>query len=341
MRITMEDVAQHSGTSVGVVSVVLNGAKSKTLRVSDEKREAVLKAASELGYRRNLTASSLVTGKSRIIGLMLPAVDVFRGPDPYYSTVTAGFSAVAAERGYDVMFFTAASKDDEKRTTKILERGVDGVLLMMTEPSSHVAQELTRNGVATVSVSSEPGITAATVNVDEEKGARLATEHLIKLGHRRIAHHLGNPAIYTTEQRRLGFVRTLAAYGLRNLYATEQTSDFSRASGYQTAIQLLNLPREERPTAIFAANDLSAHGILDAAEELGIDVPTELSVVGYDNTWYSSLPTPKLTTIDAEVERQARFSAQVLIDQIEGNSYPVLTVLTPTLVKGESSTQAS
>lgn len=342
--VTMSDIAARAGTTVGVVSVTLNGAKSKTLRVSDATRERVLRAAEELGYRRDRRASALATGRNETIGLMLPHVDSFAAPDPFYSLVTAGVAAAAARRGYNLMLYTAVAEEESERAAQTIDRRVDGVILVIPPNGTPLYEECRRQGVAVVALTESPGRAALTVNSDDYEGARLAMDHLLRLGHRRIAHLHGNLDILSSLPRVQAYRDALQAAGVE--FDPELLADggFSRSVARDSMRRLLDA---RRPTAVFAANDLSAHGVLDALAERGLRTPEDVSVVGYDDTWYASVTDPPLTSVRTDVDGTGRRAADLLIDALEGKveeAHPVLPVsLTvrrstgPILLKEENS----
>ena len=324
--VTMSDIAAKAGTTIGVVSVTLNGAKSKTLRVSDATRERVLRAADELGYRRDRRASALATGRNETVGLMLPHVDSFAAPDPFYSLVTAGVAAAAARRGYNLMLYTAVAEEESERATQTIDRRIDGVILIIPPDGTPLYDECRRQGVAVVAVTEAPERADLTVNSDDYGGARLAMGHLLELGHRRIAHLHGNLDILSSLPRVQAYRDALEEAGLP--FDPELLADggFSRSVARDSMRRLLDA---RRPTAVFASNDLSAHGALDALAERGLRTPEDVSVVGYDDTWYASITDPPLTSIRTDVDGTGRRAADLLLDAIEGTvaePHPILPV---------------
>lgn len=329
MHVTMSDIAARAGTTTGVVSVTLNGAKSKTLRVSEETRQRVLKAAAELGYRRDPRASALATGRNRVIGLMLPHVHSFAFPDPFYSLVTAGVAAAASHEGYNLMLYTAVAEEEPQRATEMIDRRIDGLILVLPPDGTPIVGECARRGISTIAILQRPDLAPLTINSDDSAGGRLATEHLIGLGHRRIAHLFGKRDIHTSEPRYEAYRDALLAAGIEPDAALVAEGGFDRGVGRTSTRDLLRLPEARRPTAIFAANDLSAHGALDAIHEAGLRVPEDLSVVGYDDTWYASVTHPPLTTVDMNVGGIGRRAAEMLITSLEGRveePHPILPV---------------
>jgi len=334
MNVTMSDIAARAGTTTGVVSVTLNGAKSKTLRVSEATRERVLKAAEELGYRRDPRASALATGRNFVIGLMLPHIHSFATADPFYSVVTAGVAAVASRKGYNLMLYTSVAEEEGQRAAEKIDRRIDGLVLVIPPAETPIYEECRAQGIAVVSITQRSDLATMTVNSDDSTGASLATQHLIDLGHRRIAHLHGGMDICTSQLRREGFEKTMRDAGIEPADELILPGGFSRAIGYASTRELLRL--KNRPTAIFACNDLAAHGAIEAIHETGLRVPEDISVVGYDDTWYSNITNPPLTTVDMNIDAIARRAAELLIATIEGREEPPHSMLPVSLTVRQS-----
>jgi len=329
MNVRMKEIAERAGTTTGVVSVALNGAKSKTLRVSEETRQRVLKAAIELGYKRDPRASALASGRNRVVGVMLPYLNSFTVPDPFSSIVTSGIAAGASLAGFDLMLYTAVAEEEGSRAVERIDRRIDGLILVLPPEDSPIFAECERLQIAVVSIMKPPISSPMTVNSNDYEGARLVTEHLLSLGHRRIGHIFGNPQIHTSELRYRAYIDSLESKGLRTEPEWVVEGSFHREGGHRAMTQLLTLPSSRRPTAVFAANDLSAHGAIDAIHEAGLRVPDDISVAGYDDTWYASVITPALTSARIDVDKIGKCAVEKLIAKIEGgapDSHSVLPV---------------
>jgi LacI family transcriptional regulator len=330
MSVTMSDIAARAGTTVGVVSVTLNGAKSKTLRVSQATRDRVLLAAAELGYRRDPRASALVTGRNYVLGLMLPHLHSFTVPDPFYSLVTAGVAAAASRLGYNLMLYTAVAEEESERALEMIDRRIDGLILVLPPDDTPIVQECRRQGISTVAILQTAAVCDLTVNSSDYEGGCLAVRHLVALGHRRIAHLMGKRDIHTSAERYRAYEDVLRSAGISLIPEFVREGHFDRRCGYEATLELFNRPHEERPTAIFAANDLSAHGALDALAELGMQVPTDVSVVGYDDTWYASITNPPLTSVQLHTDELGKRAVEILVAAIEGSPFdphPILPVV--------------
>jgi DNA-binding LacI/PurR family transcriptional regulator len=329
MGVTMRDIAVRVGTSASVVSVALNGARSKTIGVSPETRDRILRAAQELGYSRDMRASSLAGRRNQMIGLMLPHLSSFSSPDPFYSLVTAGVCGATAANGFNLVMYTSVSEEDGPKAIATIDRRIDGLILVMPPDGTPIIKECQRLGINTVAVLKAPESAQFTINSDDYKGGRIATEHLLGLGHTRIAHLHGNPDFHTSEPRYRGYVDAMSEAGLKVNPNLVRDGHFQRAAGYSSTMDMMTREERSRPSAIFAANDVSAHGAIDALNELGLSVPGDVSVLGYDDTWYAGFVQPALTTVNMNVDLVGRRAAQLLIDSLDGiveEAHPILPV---------------
>ncbi len=321
----MSDIAAKAGTSVAAVSVTLNGAKSKTLRISQETRSRILLAAEELGYRRNPMAGALATGRTHVLGLMLPYTDAYAEHDPFYSLITTGVTACASRRGYNVMLYTATAEEEGPRAAAMIDKRIDGLILVSPPAQTPIYEECRRQRIAVVSIMGPRAENLLAVDSDDYQGGLIATRHLLGLGHRRIAHLAGKPDVPTTEPRRQGYVDALSEAGIASDEELCRPGDFNRATGYTSASRLMRLPADRRPTAIFAANDLSAHGAIDAIHDAGLKTPEDVAVVGYDDTWYATVVRPALTSVRMDVAAIGGRAAELIIDLLDGVEGPQRT----------------
>ncbi|MEU0601570.1 LacI family DNA-binding transcriptional regulator [Streptomyces sp. NPDC006393] len=303
---TIRDVAARAGVSKSLVSLVLRGSQS----VRPEKRRAVLAAIEELGYRPNAAARSLSERRTRTVGVLLNDLR-----NPWFVELLDGLTARLHDSGLHVLL--ADGRLDRRLgqdlTRTFTELRVDGVVAVGTlqDPTAlRTAAERVPTVVAGAREPELPGVDV--VAGDDEHGARLATEHLIGLGHRRIAHIAGRGAV--GELRLRGFETAMREHGLADTAVVER-GDLTEEGGYRATVRLLS--RRRRPTAVFAVNDMTCVGALSAAEESGLSVPRDLSLAGYDNTYLSRLRHLWLTTVDNAGHDVGRRAAQRLLDRIE------------------------
>ncbi|MEU7301457.1 LacI family DNA-binding transcriptional regulator [Streptomyces sp. NPDC007189] len=308
---TIRDVAERAGVSKSLVSLVLRGSEG----VRPEKREAVLAAVQALGYRPNAAARSLSERRTRTVGVLLNDMR-----NPWFVDLLDGLNARLYDNGLHMLLADGHlnRRLGEDLTRTFTELRVDGLIAVGTlqDPQAlRTAAGLVPTVVAGTREPVLPGVDI--VANDDEHGARLATEHLIGLGHRRIAHITGRGAVGAL--RRRSFEATMREHGLAGTAVVEQ-GDLTEEGGYRAAVRLLSRP--QRPTAVFAVNDMTCVGALSAAEECGLQVPRDLSLVGYDNTYLSRLRHLWLTTVDNASHDVGRRAAQRLLDRIEEPDRP-------------------
>jgi DNA-binding LacI/PurR family transcriptional regulator len=316
---TIRTVAARAGVSKSLVSLVLQDSP----RVSEQRRAAVLAAMAELGYRRDPVARSLAERRTRTVGVVLDDLT-----NPWYVDLLAGLRPVLHGRGLRPLLADGATEPDA--VDALADLRADGIVLVGTPSEESVAQVAALDGAVPVVLAGTREPRLSTVDLvadDDEAGARAATEHLLELGHRRIAHIVGEGAV--GRHRRAGYEAAASAAGVP---VTCLDGDWTEATGHRLGRDLLG--GDERPTAILAANDLSAVGVLAAADELGVRVPEDLSVVGYDDTVFARLPRIALTTVDARTAEVGEVAGEVLTARLAGELTGPATsrLIAPTLV---------
>lgn len=303
----IDDVARAAGVSTATVSRTLSGRGP----VSEATRERVRRAASELGYVVSSAASSLASGRTRNIGVLVPIVDLW-----FFSRVLSGIAGELQRHDYDMALYVLTSDEAERRRvleTSLRRQRVDGVVTVSLALAPDEIDLLTDAGLPVIAMGGQlPGI--ASLTVDDEAVARLATEHLIGLGHRDIAHIGLQPEFEgdfrIPSQRRRGFEAAMTAAGLSP--GRVVAADFTMAGGHEAARRLLEgADAGARPTAIFAASDEMAIGALLAAREQGLRVPEDLSIVGVDG--HDLADFFELTTVDQYPGRQGSRAAAALL----------------------------
>ncbi|MHC5902790.1 LacI family DNA-binding transcriptional regulator [Streptomyces sp. S6] len=303
---TIRDVAARAGVSKSLVSLVLRGSDG----VRPDKRDAVLAAVDELGYRPNAAARSLSERRTRTVGVLL---DDLR--NPWFVDLLDGLNSRLHDHGLRMLLADAHlnRRLGEDLTRTFTELRVDGLIAVGTLPDPGVLRAAASTVPTVLAGTREPALpTVDVIAGDDEHGARLATEHLISLGHRHLAHIAGRGVI--GELRRRGFETAVRKHGLDATAVVEQ-GDFTEEGGYRATVRLLHHPL--RPTAVFAVNDVTCVGALSAAEESGLSVPGDLSLVGYDNTSLSQLRHLWLTTVDNSSREVGRRAARHLLERIE------------------------
>ncbi|WP_310384186.1 LacI family DNA-binding transcriptional regulator [Roseateles sp.] len=332
---TIKDVAALAGVSFTTVSHVLND----TRPVSADARRRVLAAVDEIGYLPSAVARSLRKSETKIIGVLVPNVQ-----NPFFAELVCGVEECCRLAGYSV--FLCNSDNDPKRQQQymrtLLEKRVDGLLLSSAGDDEALARIFKLASVPTVTVDRlVAGARADRVSVDNSQGAYNAVKHLLDLGHRRIACISGPAEFEVARERVEGWRRALQEAGVEIDESLVIVSDFSSLGGYDATKRLLlthSPATAQHPvTSIFASNDMMAIGALRAAAELGLKLPQQLSIVGFDDIELSRYVFPALTTVGCGVRLLGAEAGRVLIARIE-NPGEVLkdVLLTPHLVVRES-----
>jgi DNA-binding LacI/PurR family transcriptional regulator len=321
-------VAERAGVSKSLVSLVLRGSP----HVSEHRREAVLQAARELGYRPNAVARSLVEGRTHLVGALVADLH-----NPFYAEFLDGLQESLHGEGLRLLIgsgrFDPAFEDEAVEA--FLELRVDGLVLLGVAPSSDTLAEAAAYTPTVVVGERDVELDGVDIVVDDDQlGARLAIDHLVQHGHRRIAHIEGSPSS-AARYRCEGYLVAMRRHGLAPYIMVEQ-GESSEEGGKKAALALLR--RDPRPTAIFATNDIVALGVLAAAKEMGLRVPEDLSIVGYDNTHLAALNQISLTSVDQPRRAMGRSAAALLSDRISGPGKPSrLREVSPSLVVRTSS----
>jgi LacI family transcriptional regulator, galactose operon repressor len=306
---TISEVAQKAGVSITTVSHVIN----KTRFVSEDTRLRVELAIEEMGYRPNALARSLRSGESYTIGLILPD-----SANPFFAEVGRSIEIAAFEAGYSVIL-SNTENDVEKECIYIdvlIKKQIDGMIFVGTGEDIDSYKGLLDLNIPVVAMDRDyPDLKMDVVISDNLQGGRLATQHLIALGHTRIGCIAGPSKVNLSAQRVTGYIQSLEQAGLAVDRDLIISGDFHPASGQAAASQLLALP--DPPTAIFACNDLMAIGVLRAGMELGRRIPQDLAVVGYDDIELASYSTPPLTTIQQPKKEMGIRAFNFLLDRIQ------------------------
>jgi DNA-binding LacI/PurR family transcriptional regulator len=305
MAHTMREVARRAGVSLATVSRVLNG----TQYISEETRRRVLKVVREFNYFKNVHARRLATGRSDIFGLIISEI-----ANPYFPEIIKGYQTAAWSRGYDVLICNTEYDPDRTRAVmrKLRESGVRGVAVMTSSVGRSMARELIAAGIPLVfSNYDSVGKLVSNVCIEYEKGVNKAIEHVVELGHRRCAVIAGPAENYTALRIRNALVAGLSARGMKPVCVLESNY---RVDGGASAVREV-LARPEIPTVIFCGNDLIAMGAMSMLEDSGVSVPEDVSVIGIDDIFFSSLARPPLTTISVPRE-QLGFKAFEILERM-------------------------
>ncbi|SEH00885.1 DNA-binding transcriptional regulator, LacI/PurR family [Nonomuraea solani] len=324
----MKDVADHLGVSRQLVSLVIRGVPGP----SEESRQRILTAADELGYRPNASARLLRQNRTRLIGAL------FWMGNPFQVRVIERLFVRAAERGFSLVLGpTTSDRPTDVVVAELMEERVEALVAFNPDPASRAFADA-RELVPVVWLGEwvdEPDVD--NVHVDEVEGLRLAVEHLMELGHRDII-YVGGRGGTVGRVRAAAYRSAMAAAGLAER-AEVLESDFSEEGGASAARHIVG--RSRRPTAVVCCGDQCAAGVLAVFARARVDVPGEISVVGFDDSYVASLSYHRLTSVHQDVEATVEATLSSVLDRLEGHDRPRRASATPTsLVVRESTGRA-
>lgn len=310
--VTLVDIARETGVSPSTVSRVLNGSK----RVADDKRALVLAAIRQHAYRPNAVARGLVRGRSMMIGILAQDIG-----SPFFAKMVSGIERGLADTAYRPLlttthWHTEDQQDEERSLHLLLERRVDGLIVL----GGHIPDAALRSAAAqvpTVIVARRvTGLENQCLVIDNEAAAYRATRYLVGLGHTRIAHIMGTVGHPDAGDRFNGYSRALSEVGLPVDERLIAEGQFTEEAGLEAVEDLL--ARGERFTAIFAANDQSAYGAMLGLFNHGYRIPSDISLVGFDDQFLSAYTLPPLTTVHHPTIELGQAAAEALVRQLEG-----------------------
>jgi LacI family transcriptional regulator len=326
MRITLKELAAQSGVHPSTVSRIVND--DPRLRVSAETRGRVKDLLKKTGYRPDGMARGLKLRQSFVLGVLVP--DVL---NPLFAAIFRGVEDAALEEGYTVILSSTDGHEDRERDILLTlqSRMIDGMIVASATLRDSSVRWLRAHDVPHVLVNRYSDQRDYFVGTDDKLGARLATEHLLALGHRRIAHLAGSPRYSTSLNRRRGYEEALKAAGIHP--GPELIVETSLATGGGVVATHRLLEQRKPPTAIVAVNDVAAVGAYDAAEQMRLRIPADLAITGYNDIPLATRLRPGLTTIHVPAQEFGRAAARMLLEQIvAGRREPKRVVLPPELI---------
>jgi LacI family transcriptional regulator len=313
-KVTIKDIARVAQVSHTTVSRALND-KS---RIRSETKERILRIARELGYRPDFIARSLVSRRTKTLGLVITSI-----ANPFYNELAQGIEATARSLGYSIILCcTHSDLSTEKQYIDMLRsRGVDGIILTSACMDDPNIEALAEEGFPIVLVNRRtyhPMVKEKVdyIGVDNMLGGFLAVEHLIRLGHRRIGVITGSTESSVGFERLEGGKKAFEAYGIEKKEKYFLEGDFLKESGYRVGKQFLRMA--EPPTAIFAANDYMALGVFQAMWEKGVKVPEEMALVGFNDIEFAGMIGIELTTVGQKKFEMGALAVKTLVEKIEG-----------------------
>lgn len=310
---TIYDVAKKAGVSIATVSRVLNNSGL----VSEKTQQRVKKVIEELNYSPNIIASALTKKSTFTIGLLIPDIS-----NPFYSELSRGVEDASNDFGFNTVICNTdyCLRKEATYINLLRQKSVDGLIITTAHYNDENVIRLAEDNIPLVlldrNIEESEGYDIDIVHSDNIAGGYIATRHLIQLGHKNIACFLGPPQIEVNLEREKGYVKAMKEANLKISPKLVTYGDFKLEFGYKKTIDLLE--KNLMPTAFFAANDLIALGIIRALKTVGLSVPSDVSVVGYDNTILAELTEPPLTTVNQPIKEMGYQATELLIKKLKG-----------------------
>lgn len=309
--ITIQEVAKAAGVSVSTVSRVLNEKDDVAFETYKKVRQVIV----ELNYASSLAARGMRSHRTNVIGLVIPEVD-----SPYSFEILRGVNKVIAESDYHLLIYTSGSaskfrsENQESQYVMLLNGGITDGVIVVTPGTGNF------NPYSPLVIIDpyKDELETHTIYSTNYKGARDVIDYLVGMGHRRIAHITGDMSLISAVQRLKGYKEGLAAARIELDGTLIQEGDFTIENAQKGALLLLSLP--EPPTAIFAASDMSAIGVYQAAQQMGVRIPQDVSVIGYDNLHDSLYMDPPLTTIDQNISEMGALATHLIMNMLKGEN---------------------
>lgn len=323
MPLTLEDIARMAGVSRSTVSRVINGDPN----VKEATRLAVLKVTAQVNFQPNLAARGLAAGRTGVIGLVIPMGVGRIFSDPYFPLFIQGVTSACNAREYSVMLWLAEPEYERRTIRQVLYNGLlDGVIVVSMQTEDPIVEALAEGRLPFLLGGRHPRRNDLNfVDVENRGGARAAVQYLLARGFRRIAAIHGPQTMIAGMDRCLGYLDALREAGLPVESRLSVESDFSEMGGYQAMRRLL----EAQPEAVFAASDAMALGALRAAQDAGLRVPQDLSLIGFDDIPAAAAAVPALTTMRQPILQSGITAAEMLIEIIAAPQHAPRQVLLP------------
>ncbi|EKO3866386.1 LacI family DNA-binding transcriptional regulator [Vibrio harveyi] len=325
---TIKDVSEYAGVSQATVSRVING----TSRVSHDKKLKVEKAIQELGYRPNSIAQALASSRTGSIGIIVPELG-----GPFYSGILHSMEERLRRFGYHVVVTAGSNSEQSQRESVefLLGRRVDAIILHAQNLTDDYLIDLKEKGIPVVLVNRFiPEMAQCCIEIDNEFGGQLATEYLLRMGHRNIACITGPLDKSDARGRLQGYRKALEEAGIEYDEALVSEAGFTEESGESAMRKLLK--RDCHFTAVFACNDHMAFGAYEVLKANGVNVPEQISLVGFDDILFARYLTPALTTVNFPIEQMSAEAVQLVIQILNKNKRDVSFKLSPSLVPRSS-----
>ncbi len=325
-RITIEDIARECNVSKSTVSRVLNNSP----HVKSSTRKKVLEVMKKYNYTPNILARGLIAKKIGALGVIVSDIT-----NPFHSLLVRGIGDICRTYGYSLFLCNTDGRVDEeiKHVRSLIQRSVDGIIFASIKLKDEGLEEAKKSGIPILLVGrlpeKEEGFNY--VIVDNELGGYMAVNYLISLGHRKIAYLSGPWDTWPNIRRFEGYKRALEEAGLSIDKKYIFKGDFTLDTAYSIGTKILMM--RDRPTSVFCANDMSAIGLLEACMELGVKVPEEMSIIGFDDIPLSSFRTIQLTTVSQSIYDQGALAGKILLEKLQNeDNTPTQLTLPPKLI---------
>lgn len=326
MSSTIKDIAKKAGVSYSTVSRALNDYPE----VNKQTKKKILKIAMEMQYQPNALARGLVKKETKTIGLLIPDIT-----NPFYPELAKGVEDAANEAGYSIFLCNTnwSEKREENYLAVLQQKHIDGLIMSPSSDATEHLQYISSSGLKVVFIDSKIQIVNCTsIIINNARGGQMATEHLIQKGHKDIAFIGGQQDNFPTQERLKGYRSALNDFNIQINKNHIQFGNYSRESGYNIMCYLLK--SDKKPTAVFAANDVIALGVIQAIKKFELSIPSDIAVVGFDGIEYASLPEIQLSTISQPIYEMGKISLNTLINQLSKNEQTIsqLIMLEPELI---------
>jgi LacI family transcriptional regulator len=324
---TIRDVAKVARVSPATVSRHLN----KSIVLPPETAARIERACKRLAYRPNLLAKRLSLGSSELIGLVTSDI-----ANPFFAALAAAAEDEARRLGYSLLIMSTGGdpKMEFAHIDRLDSRDIDGLIILTNRPDDGRLREIVDGRKDVVLLDEDvPGADVARIFVENERGAYMATRHLLDARHRRIAHVGGPRDLFSAQERFAGYARALAEAGVAVEESLVRFGSYERAAGYSAVKDIM---AHAGPTALFTGSDYLAIGALAALREMGLDAPRDLSLVGFDDMPFAEWLHPPLTTVRQPIEEMGRQGVRTLLSQIKDGAAPALVRLATELVERSS-----
>jgi LacI family transcriptional regulator len=329
-NVTIKDIAKALGLSPSTVSRALNNYSD----INPETRDKVIEMAKKLNYTPNIFAKSLVTNKTKRVGLFIEDMEKEGIYGVFYYEILISFRKAAMDNGYEVVLLSTSSEEQKRISFDAVmqEKGLEGAFIMGLKMDDEYLNEIQKSTYPVVLLDIPiKNSNIGYVTTNNLKGAQLATEHLINLGHKRIGFLNGHKKAYVSQERLNGYILALSKNGLQVDSELIYEGDFTEVSGFKAADYFV----QKGVTAVFAASDMMAIGLIKRLKELAVDVPKKVSVVGFDDISLARYITPTLTTIRQNKSEMGKSAFYLLLNLISKQPINHI-ILEPELVKRES-----